>query len=69
MVEINPNLHYLGEFREGKPNGDGKEVLVEEGISYNGLFRNGKKHGAGYLVNSNLDTLYCEFVEDELAGI
>lgn len=59
IAELNSNLHYLGHFKEGLPEGEGKEVLVEEGISYNGWFRRGQKSGPGYLVNSNLDTLYC----------
>ena len=29
----------------------------------------GKKHGRGYIVDSNLDMIYCEFINDELAGI
>lgn len=66
---MNPNLTYLGPIVNGLPEGEGKEILVREGISFNGFFKNGKKNGAGYLVNSHLDTIYCEFVNDELTGI
>jgi hypothetical protein len=38
-------------------------------MSYNGIFHDGKKHGKGYLVDKNLDTMECEFVNDELVGI
>ena len=69
IVEFNEDLHYLGDLKGGEPEGEGKVVLVSEGISYNGEFHEGKKHGMGYLVNNSLDTLYCEFVEDELCGI
>lgn len=42
---------------------------MNEGFSFNGKFSGGKKHGKGYLVNSNLDTLYCEFIDDQISGI
>lgn len=53
----------------GMPHGGGKEVLLVDGLSFNGNFKHGKKHGRGYITNSNLDTLYCEFIEDEICGI
>lgn len=60
---------YEGEKVEGIAEGEGKQILIGEGITYSGRFRKGKKHGVGYLVNGNLDTLECEFLDDELAGI
>ena len=54
---------------EGLAEGQGKQILIEGGITYSGSFKGGKKHGIGYLVNENLDTLECEFIDDELAGI
>ena len=60
---------YEGEMIDGLAEGQGKQILVQQAITYSGKFKNGKKHGGGYLVNENLDTLECEFIEDELAGI
>jgi hypothetical protein len=39
-------------------------VLLVDGLSFSGNFRKGKKHGQGYVTNSSLDTLYCEFIDD-----
>ncbi len=56
--EVEEN-QYEGEKVEGLAEGQGKQILVGEGITYSGTFKGGKKHGAGYLVNGNLDTLEC----------
>jgi hypothetical protein len=29
----------------------------------------GKKHGQGLLVSAELDSLACEYIDDEIAGI
>lgn len=34
-----------------------------------GEFKDGRKHGSGYIVDSNLDMIYCEFINDDLSGI
>ncbi len=60
---------YEGEKVNGKAEGKGKQIIVSKGMTYNGIFKDGKKHGRGYLVNKTLDTLECEFLDDELAGI
>lgn len=60
---------YDGELAEGKAQGKGKQILVSKGVTYSGVFKEGKKHGRGYLVNKNLDTMECQFLNDELAGI
>lgn len=39
------------------------------GIQFVGEFKEGRKHGSGYIVDSNLDMIYCEFINDELSGI
>jgi len=38
-------------------------------FTYTGEFYHGKKHGEGLLVSANLDSLSCEFIDDEIAGI
>lgn len=60
---------YAGEEKENKANGKGKQVLISKGFTFSGTFVNGKKHGEGYLVNENLDTLECQFIDDRLVGI
>jgi hypothetical protein len=39
------------------------------GMSFVGEFKDGMKHGSGYIVDSNLDIIYCEVINDELSGI
>jgi hypothetical protein len=34
-----------------------------------GEFLEGKKHGRGYIVDGNLDIIYCEFINDDFCGI
>jgi len=58
---------YSGQVVNGKPHGQGTEFR-EDGLSYKGEFRNGKWHGAGYLVNSNLDLCFAEFIDGEPVG-
>ena len=61
---------YEGEkSQNGKAEGNGKQILISQGITFNGQFRMGMKNGAGYLVNELLNTLQCDFINDELAGI
>lgn len=50
---------YEGEVVDGLAEGQGKQILVQQSITYSGKFKSGKKHGIGYLVNGNLDTLEC----------
>ena len=45
------------------------QTLIKEGITYTGFFKEGKKHGVGLLVSESLDSLDCEFINDELSGI
>jgi hypothetical protein len=54
----------VGEVSDGLPHGGGKEVLLVDGLSFSGGFRRGRKHGRGYITNSSLDTMYCEFIDD-----
>ena len=49
--------------------GKGVETLMKEGITYTGYFHHGKKNGVGLLVSESLDSLDCEFLDDELVGI
>lgn len=42
---------YEGDKRDGLAEGNGKQILISQGITYSGKFHGGKKHGAGYLVN------------------
>lgn len=58
---------YTGQIKNGLPHGQGTEFR-EDGLSYKGDFKNGKWHGMGYLVNSNLDLCYAEFIEGEPVG-
>lgn len=60
---------YEGEQVEGVPQGKGKQILISKGMTFNGLFQEGKKHGPGYLVNEHLNTMECEFLNDQLTGI
>jgi hypothetical protein len=45
--------------------------LLEKDVSftYTGEFYMGKKHGQGLLVSAELDSLACEYIDDEIAGI
>ena len=38
-------------------------------FTYTGEFFMGKKHGKGLLVSAELDSLACEYLEDEIVGI
>ena len=58
---------YSGQVYNGKPHGQGTEFR-EDGLSYKGDFRNGKWHGVGYIVNSNLDICFAEFIDGEPVG-
>lgn len=60
---------YAGDVKDKMANGKGKQVLISKGFTFSGTFVNGKKHGEGYLVNENLDTLECQFLDDRLVGI
>ena len=61
----------MSESAEGKPEGKCSETLLEKDVSftYTGEFFKGKKHGQGLLVSAELDSLACEYIEDEIAGI
>ena len=43
--------------------------FIPDGTSYVGDFRNGKWHGIGYIVDSNLDITYGEFIYGRPVGI
>lgn len=50
-------------------NGKCVQTLIKQGVSYTGNFNQGMKNGPGLLVSENLDSLNCEFIDDELVGI
>ena len=69
VVNEQEGIMFSGKLRNGAPHGQGTRFFNNQGVSYIGEFRNGKKHGLGYFVNSNLDTIYCEFINDQPVGI
>lgn len=48
---------------------EGYYILFRLEMSFVGEFKDGRKHGSGYIVDSNLDIIYCEVINDELCGI
>ncbi|CAD8207347.1 unnamed protein product [Paramecium pentaurelia] len=68
-IQQDSKLYYTGQIVDGKPEGQGTLFYNLEGIHYKGSFKNGKKHGVGYIANSNLDQIDCEFEYDILTGI
>ena len=68
LSKLENGSSYSGKMRNGKPYGQGTE-FIKDGISYVGEFRNGKMHGLGYIVNSNLDMTYAEFINGRPVGI
>ncbi|CAD8117682.1 unnamed protein product [Paramecium sonneborni] len=68
-IQQDSKLYYTGQIVDGKPEGQGTLFYNLEGIHYKGTFQNGKKHGVGYIANSNLDQIDCEFENDILTGI
>ncbi len=68
LLQLNNGNSFSGKMRNGKPHGQGTEFL-QDGTSYVGEFRNGKWHGLGYMVNSNLDMTYAEFINGRPVGI
>ena len=67
--EGNNEVDFQGDGPAREANGKGVQTIIKEGLTYTGYFQNGKKHGAGLLVSESLDSLSCEFIDDELAGI
>lgn len=67
--ENNQEVQFQGDGPAKQANGKGVQTLIKEGITYTGYFKDGKKHGEGLLVSETLDSLTCEFIEDELVGI
>lgn len=65
----NEEVDFQGDGPAKEANGKGVETMMKDGLTYTGFFRNGKKHGAGLLVSETLDSLNCEFIDDELTGI
>ncbi|KRX01099.1 hypothetical protein PPERSA_12379 [Pseudocohnilembus persalinus] len=63
------NSTYSGNLWKGLPTGQGSQFFIDTGITYKGEFKMGKKHGKGYIVNSNLDMVQCEFINGQLVGI
>ena len=59
---------YSGKLLNGLPHGQGTE-FIPDGTSYVGEFRNGRWHGVGYIVDSNLDITYGEFIYGRPVGI
>ncbi len=68
LLQLDNGNSFSGKMRNGKPHGQGTEFL-KDGTSYVGEFRNGKWHGLGYMVNSNLDMTYAEFINGRPVGI
>jgi hypothetical protein len=68
LMRLPNNSMYAGAMNEGRTHGKGKEFLPD-GSSYVGEFRSGMWHGKGYIVNSNLEMSYGEFMDGELVGI
>lgn len=68
LSELSNGNTFSGRMKDGKPFGQGTE-FIQDGTSYVGEFRNGKWHGVGYIVNSNLDMTYAEFVHGRPVGI
>ena len=68
LLQLSNGNSFSGKMRNGKPHGQGTEFL-QDGTSYVGEFRNGKWHGLGYMVNSNLDMTYAEFINGRPVGI
>ena len=58
---------YVGEFKDGKPNGQGT-VTFAIGGKYVGEFRDGKKHGQGIYTDSHGNKYVGEFSNDNLNG-
>ena len=65
----NQEVEFQGDGPAKEASGKGVQTLIKEGITYTGFFKDGKKHGEGLLVSESLDSLSCEFIEDELVGI
>jgi len=68
LLQLSNGNSFSGKMKDGKPFGQGTE-FIQDGTSYVGEFRNGKWHGVGYMVNSNLDMTYAEFVHGRPVGI
>ncbi len=54
------NYKYVGEIKNGKPNGQGKWTFID-GKNYVGEFRNGKFHGQGTFTRSDGEKFIGEF--------
>ena len=67
--EENGEIEFQGDMPANEASGKCVQTLIKEGITYTGYFKNGKKHGVGLLVSDSLDSLDCEFLDDQLAGI
>jgi hypothetical protein len=60
-------FEYDGEWREGKPHGEGSEV-IQNSITYTGQFVNGKKEGKGTMVYKDNTRYEGEFKNNEIEG-
>jgi hypothetical protein len=69
VVEGSNDVDFQGDGPASEASGKGVQTMIKEGLTYTGYFSKGKKHGAGLLVSESLDSLSCEFIDDELAGI
>ncbi|KAM3146975.1 hypothetical protein pb186bvf_000691 [Paramecium bursaria] len=69
LNEDNKAVIYVGQVQNGKPHGEGQLFFDQEGIHFKGQFKEGKKHGIGYIADTNLDQIQCEFIDDILTGI
>lgn len=68
LVKLSNGSLFAGSFKNGRPDGSGKEFLPD-GSSYVGDFKNGYWHGSGYLVDSENYICYGEFYEGRVVGI
>lgn len=71
LNEDNKEISFVSLSEEGRPQGKCSETLLAKDISftYTGEFYQGKKHGEGLLVSAELDSLSCQFIDDEIVGI
>jgi hypothetical protein len=60
-------LTYFGEFKEGKPNGQGTEIF-SDGDKYVGEFKDGKFHGQGTYTWPNGDKYVGEWKDGKFHG-
>ncbi len=61
------NLHYVGEVKDGKANGQGIAIL-DSGSRYNGEWKDNKRHGKGVFFWSDGEYYEGEYANDQRSG-